>query len=191
MRARFFVFVLLTLHTYSSRLLALTNQVTETPPQVMENKDWLSRYNLAVQLGSDHGERTFLMLLRLLVDKNEDVSYAAAEAIESRGDIDFDAKLIQTISSLPRERRWYAYRAEAKYPTRQTIKFLLTCLEDESRFYHCNGHFDDRNSFYIANSLLRLLQKVLKIDVKSPAERTQESYDTFLQQVKTRVSVLK
>lgn len=151
------------------------------------------RIQLAKRLASNHNTNSFQVLLSLLRDPSLGVSYAAAEAIEIRGDQKFDGELIQAIRALPRENRWPAYRAEKNYPTKRTVEFLLECLQDEIAFYRKQKNFDERNSFYIAKSLETLGKHFPEIQAaKAPEDTALAAYEKFAidlqRSVKAKVS---
>jgi HEAT repeat protein len=168
-----------------------TSSVEFSPKALLKDlnsPDGEIRVQLAKRLAKDHCEETFQILLVLLKDKNVDVSYAAAEAIELRGDENFDKEFIETIKSLPRESRWPAYRAEKNYPTKHTVNFLLNCLQEEIVFYQKQKNFDERNSFYIARSLENICDPSREPpNVSAPDSNTLAAYEKLMSDLQTRV----
>ncbi len=125
------------------------------------------RLDLAGNLVQDHSKETFAALLKLLGDKSDDISYAAAESLEARKDSALADEFISAIKALPRDKRWPVYRAAKNYPTPRMVDFLGQCLEDEIRFQRQRTAFDNRNCFYLAQSLEQIA-RTLKKNVKNP-----------------------
>ena len=147
--------------------------------------NWEVRMQLAEKLSADHTEATFKMLLVLLNDKSDDVSYAAAEAIEARKDKAFDHELIAAIKSLSRDDRWPAYRAAKNYPTPSMLDFLQQSLEDEIQFRSKQVAFDTRNCFYISHSLEEVVRILKKgVQVAAPEDDDPKAYAHFAQQLR-------
>jgi hypothetical protein len=130
----------------------------------MQSSNWNVRSGVAEKLGRDHQLIAFQLLLKLLQDTNDDVSYAAAEAIELRGDQEFDEYLIGTIKDLPRDDRWFAYDACKNYTTKRMMDFLFGSLQEEIQFYKGKRLFDERNNFYICTSLKKIAQALTNND---------------------------
>jgi|GEM_PF-5110899 hypothetical protein len=147
--------------------------------------NWEVRMHVAERLASDHTEATFRVLLLLLKDKHDDVSYAAAESIEARKDKAFDGELIAAIKSLSRDNRWPAYRAAKNYPTQRMLSFIRQCLEEEIQFQRQRTAFDSRNCFYLAQSLGQIARR-LKADIKAmpPEDADLQAYQSFADSIK-------
>jgi hypothetical protein len=147
--------------------------------------NWEVRMHAAEGLVSDHTHATFRMLLLLLKDKHDDVSYAAAESIEARKDTAFDGELITAIKSLSRDNRWPAYRAAKNYPTPHMLNSLGHCLGEEIQFQRQRTAFDSRNCFYLAQSRGQIAH-TLKTDIKPvpPEDADLQAYESFAHSIK-------
>ncbi len=156
--------------------------------KALQPSDPETRIQLAKQLAIEHDANSFRILLNLLKDSISGVSYAAAGAIEHRGDKQFDKELIEAIKVLPKENLWPAYRAEKSYPTKQTVNFLLERLQAEIDSPDAKNHFDERNSFYIASSLESISKFFPELNgIKTPTENTLSAYKLFQADVQRRL----
>jgi hypothetical protein len=146
---------------------------------------WQQKITRAKDFATKHDNMSFRELLTLIGDAHDDVAYAAAEAIEERGDVQFSAELRRAIALLPREKRWPGYRALRKYPERATVEYLISAL-DEELAYHSNRPFDERNSFYIAGSLSEIIGGIAEYNVRPtiPTGRSRPEFLEFLRNVK-------
>lgn len=143
------------------------------------------RFRLAEKLSLYHSEATFSALLKLLTDKNVDISYAAAESIEARKDNAFDRQLIATIETLPRNNRWPSYRAAKNYSTQGMLIFLQQRLDEEIEFQHKRNAFDSENCFYLAQSLEQIARNLqMPVKLAAPEGDSLVAYEAFAKQFK-------
>jgi hypothetical protein len=152
---------------------AQDNLASNIPPAQLQNDlistNGATRFRLAKSLALDHTKATFTALLKLLHDTNVDISYAAAVSIEKRKDVAFDGELINAIGALPRDNRWPAYSAAKNYPTPHMMKYLWQCLNEEIEFQGRRNVFDNRNCFYLSQSLEQIAHDLgNKVNVKAP-----------------------
>jgi len=159
----------------------LSNRQQRPPPLA-----WRDKVDLADRLKVDSSTESFQVLLELLLDSNDDVRYAAANAIEGRRAINQAPQLLGTIAKLPRESRWPAFRSLRAYPLAETRLFLINALKEELSFYENKSDFDERNSFYIAESLREILPKLDRSHLKVPALPTDRTRNTFVEFLKKR-----
>ncbi len=146
----------------------------------LQSNDGEVRLKLAKKLNAEHSLDTFKILLKLLNDKNLDVSYAAAEAIEIRRDKEYDKEFIDAFKHISGENCWPAYRATKNYPTKPMMDFLFGCLKKEIQFYQNKENFDERNCFYISSSLEQIGQTLLKLpEIKVPEGDGLKAYEKF------------
>jgi hypothetical protein len=146
------------------------------------------RYHLAEKLSFYHDKKTFEALLKLLTDADADVSYAAAESIEARGDSSYAADLISTIRTLPRDNIWPAYWAARSYPTNSMLDFLTQRLKEEILFQHRRVNFDGGNCDYLSQSLAQIMHSLYKnIKIAAPEDDKLESYQNYLQNLQILV----
>lgn len=165
--------------TNSSLHISLDQIQTE-----ISSTNWEVRMHLAEKLSSDHTEGTFRVLLSLLKDGSEDVSYAATESIEARKDKSFDHEFITAIKSLPRNDRWPTYRAARNYPTAAMWNFLRESLEEEIQFQNGRTAFDSRNCFYISHSLDEIGHSLEKgVKMQAPDTDDLKAYQKFAEEL--------
>jgi hypothetical protein len=140
----------------------------------------MERLQLANSLSEKHTRTSFRALLDLLRDSNPDVSNAAAEALEKRGDVAYIAELMSTIPRVDRENRCPAYRALRKYPAIVVVRFLIESLKEELDFYRGKSQFDERNCFYICTSTIEIASSLWKVnDLSLPEAYSLASYGDF------------
>jgi hypothetical protein len=145
-----------------------------------EDQEPIKRFELAKSLDEQRTLQSFRTLLKLLTDSDSGVSYAAAEALEKRGDVAFASEFMATIPALRNDARWPAYRALRRYPTISVFQFLLSCLNDELSFYRAIPPFDERNCFYMTESLKQIAGDLWKsAELPSPEPYSVASYDQF------------
>ncbi len=151
--------------------------------------DWTIRQQLARELAKDESSDSFTRLLTLLHDPHPDVSYAAAESIERRGEGKRTKDLLQAIGTLPRERRWPAYRALKNYSSDEVLQLLVPALEEELRVSRSASSFDERNCYYIALSVENAMARVLPPEkvARAPKDSSIQAFDHFLAEVKAAV----
>ena len=92
-------------------------------------------------------------------DPDENVSYAASEAIGARGQVEFVDLLLETIPLLAEDRRWTAYKSLRRYPCKKTLIFLARALQEEFERISDTGLYDNRASFYILESISDIEQQ--------------------------------
>lgn len=135
---------------------------------------WLLRCEHARALARSSTENSFQQLLGLLRSEHPDVRYAAAQALESRGDVRYTSLLIEACSALPRDHRWPVYRAMGSYPSLETLSFLTEMTEDEIK-HHAERQeqsgFDTRNLWYLAKSMRKVVALLKsEADVSPPSD---------------------
>lgn len=121
---------------------------------------WRLRVDKASALADEEDRESFHELLQLLLDEHPDVSYAAAEAIEKRSQVEYLDAFINTIRKMPIDRRWYAYRALRSYPSRASLVFLASSMKEEFERISPNEGFDSRNCYYINQSIQSIVQGI-------------------------------
>jgi hypothetical protein len=152
----------------------------------VKSTNWEIRMHLAEKLSLDHTRGTFRVLLSLLSDENEDVSYAAAESIQARKDKVFADDFIATIKIMPKSAVWPAYRAAQSFPTPVMLNFLLQQLLQEIQFQHQRANFDNQNCFYLAQSLGQIAKNLeIKLNVSAPDGDDLSSYESFANELKS------
>jgi hypothetical protein len=149
---------------------------------------WKAKCGIATQLGRYHDHVSFAVLTWMMKDADSDVSYIAAESIESRKDTNFDLSLTKSINGLERENRWPVYQAMKSYPSAVTVKFLVESLDEECRFYKKLPNFDEQNCFYIIKSLESISKNFPAIaGVKTLDVRGLSDYEQCLKEYKQRI----
>jgi hypothetical protein len=144
------------------------------------------RFNIAEKLAQYHNKETFIALLKLLKDKNEDISYAAANSIEMRRDKKYDSDLIDAIKALPRDNRWPAYWAAASYPTPNMFKFFRECINEEVRFQSRKKLVNCDNCFYLAKGLIQIAHNIgVEIKLTPPVGEDLKDYQQFAKGLET------
>lgn len=143
-----------------------------TPPASAQSEPWRKRADLAASLANSHDYESFSRLIMLLKDSQPDVSYVAAESIETRKDVQYVDTLLTAISAMQQSYRWPAYRALRNYPTAHTLTFLVSELRNELSLYENKTYFDERNSFYLASSIECILPQYSKVAHIPPVPRS-------------------
>ena len=148
------------------------------------------RFNIAEKLAQYHNKETFIALLKLLKDKNEDISYAAANSIEMRRDKKYDSDLIAGIKALPRDNRWPAYWAAASYPTPKMLKFFRECINEEVKFQSHKRLVNCDNCFYLAKGLVQIAHNIgVEIKLTPPVGEDLKDYRQFAKGLETLNSI--
>jgi len=121
---------------------------------------WQSRCDKAKTLGAEDDRDSFDELLTLLLDEHGDVSYAASEAIEARGQVEYVHDLIRAIRKMPADRRWYAYKSLRAYPSKAALIFLADSLKDVINERMTSQMYDSQSSFYIIQSITEIIDRI-------------------------------
>lgn len=175
------IFLGITVAVYSSE-----RPKDDAPPQTAISAHWKERVEQAHLLATEASADSFAILLRLLTDPHDDVSYAAAEAIEARADKRFSTQLADVIAHLPYEKRWPAYRVAKVYPTKLMLMFLIECLALEMERQKEHTGFDNRNSYYLAGSIESIVEELMagKTAMPKRSGESREAYARFLVEIR-------
>lgn len=173
-----------TLLAFGTSTSAQESLLSNAPPTQLQRElnssDGAIRYRLAERLANDHSKDTFTILLKLLNDKDDNISYAAAESIEGRKDTAFAVDLIAAIKGLPRDKIWPAYWAAKTYPTLAMLRFLQQRLDEEIQFQRHRATFYNQNYFYLAQSLGQIASCLkIHLNVSVPDGDDLSSYERF------------
>jgi hypothetical protein len=163
-----------------------TNSIVKLAQAELLSTNESVKFYLAGALGQYHSKSTFVVLLKLLAETNQDISYAAAMSIKARKDTNFSDELVMAIKRLPRDSRWPAYSAAASYPTLGMFDFLLTCLDEEIVFQKTQKIVNCDNCFYLAKGLDQILHDIGRASqIEPPVGEDIKEYQQFAQSLKT------
>lgn len=146
---------------------------------------WSAKVKIAERARQKHDKDSFIQLLDLLKDTNTDVSYAAAEALEAREDLSYVDLLLDAIAQVPSDSQWPAFRALGSYKSSAVFIWLTKHLQHEMDQAKNEKYWDERNAFYLAESMAKIAQTVFPMaKLKPPPQWTKSKYTEFLNSAK-------
>lgn len=143
----------------------------------------------AGQLQTVHSKETFLELLKIIQEKNPEVSYAAIESIEKRADIPFADLLIQGVAKMQPDMKWSGYRALGKYPTKPVLDWLSDQYFSDIEAGRNKELWYSKNAFYLAQSIEQIFRKLspkTKIEMREGDEYS--AFDAFAKVLRRKLS---